>query len=353
MILTINAGSSNVKFALFELESLTTKYQAQVNSMQDAFSWLKDNKKNYEISGVGHRVVHGGTNFFSPVLLNKAIVKQLKEFIPLAPLHQPHNIAAIEYIQKKYPALPQIACFDTAFHVTQLEIAKQFAIPAELTALGIIRYGFHGLSYEYIASVLEKHLGAVGKQKVIVAHLGNGASMCALENNRSVATTMGFSALDGLMMGTRCGSIDPGVLLYLLQEQKFNADELSAFLYNNCGLLGVSNISNDMQKLIASKESSAKKAMQLFCYFAAQELGKLLVSLQGCDAIVFTAGIGERSPDVREQICAWLKWFGVSLDADANRKNMNIISSVDSKVLVSVIPTNEEYIIAKHVKNLI
>lgn len=353
MILVVNAGSSNTKFAIYETESLKEITRSQVNNVKEVFAWLQERKADYTITSIGHRIVHGGSEFFAPVLLTETVILALKKLIPLAPLHQPHNLAAIEFFREEYPDLPQIGCFDTAFHRTQSRLAQQFAIPDTLTNEGIIRYGFHGLSYEYIASVLEKQIGTRAKGRVVVAHLGNGASMCAMQALRSVATTMGFSALDGLMMGSRCGSIDPGVLLYLLQEKKYDAEKLVKFLYYECGLLGVSNISNDMKKLIDSQEKSAQNAIDLFCYKAATELGKLLVNLGGCDAIIFTGGIGERAALVREKICAWLKWLGVKIDLASNNVNAHTISTEDSMVIVGVIPTDEEFIIAKHVKNLV
>lgn len=352
MILVINAGSSNVKFAIYD-ESLTLKFRSQVSTIQEVYLWLSGNKQQFKITAVGHRVVHGGNKFFLPVVVTKEIIKQLKTLIPLAPLHQPHNIAAIEELMQLYPDLKQIACFDTAFHRTQIELAKQIAIPQELTDEGVQRYGFHGLSYEYIASVMQEQFGDKETNKVIVAHLGNGSSMCAMNDKKSVATSMGFSALDGLMMGTRCGSIDPGVLLYLLQEKKFKPDELSEFLYSHCGLLGVSGVSNDMRVLLDEQSERAKLAVDLYCYRAACEFGKLIVSLNGCDLLLFTAGIGENSPEVRSGICKWLAWLGIEIDQAANSGNKQIVSAVSSKIKVGMLHTDEELIIAQHVINLL
>lgn len=353
MILVINAGSSNVKFALYEQSSLQQLYRSQVDTMQDVYTWLQANQTKYRITGIGHRVVHGGSMYSAPMLLSTQVIQQLKQYISLAPLHQPHNIAAIEFLMLQYPGITQIACFDTAFHTTQSALAKEFAIPAELTKAGVIRYGFHGLSYEYIASVLEERIGPSANTKVIVAHLGNGSSMCAMQELKSVATTMGFSALEGLMMGTRCGSIDPGVLLYLLQGQKFTVDNLTEFLYNKCGLAGVSNISNDMRELLSSADPKAKHAIDLYCYRAVVEFGKLLTVLQGCKALVFTGGIGENAGLVRAKICEQLAWLGVELDLVANSRNQKMINSKSSKLIISVIPTDEELIIAQHVKKLL
>lgn len=353
MILIINSGSSNTKYALYDPQTLNQVQRGQVKDVQEVFAWLQQQQNQFKITSVGHRIVHGGTEYFAPVLLTDNIMQELKKLIPLAPLHQPYNLAAVEYIKQEYPGITQVGCFDTAFHRSNNKIAQLYAIPDHYTEDGIIKYGFHGLSYEYIASVLEQYVGEKAGARVIVAHLGNGASMCAMNGLRSVATTMGFSALDGLMMGTRCGAIDPGVLLYLMQEQNYNPDSLSKFLYNECGLLGVSNVTNDMQKLLASTDPAAQRAIDLFCYRAATELGKLLVNIGGCDVLVFTAGIGERASKIRASICKWLEWLGLKLDSAANDNNTNIISTPDSKVMVAVIPTNEEYIIAKHVKNLV
>lgn len=331
MILTINAGSATVKLAVFDPNTLDKINSKLVTTLDDAFAWLKNNLSSFKITSIGHRIVHGGNKFFDPIMLNAKTINELKELIPLAPLHQPYNLDAIEALMREFPKVPQVGCFDTAFHKTQLPLAKEFAIPDPLTNEGVIRYGFHGLSYEYIASVLPKEIGPIAMQKVIVAHLGNGASMCAMHNLQSQATSMGFSALDGLMMGTRAGSIDPGVLLYLLQEKHYSADELSKFLYEKCGLLGVSGITNDMQKLLDSDTAAAKKAIDLFCFRAACEFGRLSIILGGCDALVFTGGIGENSAEIRERICKWL---------------------AHHKLLVRTIKTNEELIIAQHTKRV-
>lgn len=352
MILVINSGSSNVKYAVYDIFNLAIIYKGKVETLEQVFSWLELNQNEYPITIVGHRIVHGGLEFFEPLLLTAEVIKKLKKLIPLAPLHQPHNIAAIEFLMRKYPNIKQVGCFDTAFHRTQDKLAKLFAIPNYLANDGVIRYGFHGLSYEYIASVLESKIGPLANRKVIVAHLGNGASMCGMFNGHSIATSMGFSALDGLMMGTRAGSIDPGVLLYLLQEKKYSVEQLSDLLYNKCGLLGVSEISNDIQILMSSSSKSAADAIDLFCYIAATEFGKLLIQLQGCDALIFTGGIGENASLIRNKICTWLGWYGIQIDTSANNDNHTIISADASNVLVAAIPTNEEYIIAMHTKNI-
>jgi acetate kinase len=310
-------------------------------------SWIHEHDKGVSVKAVGHRVVHGGQNFTQATLLTPSVLAQLKELIPLAPLHQAHNLSAIEAIDKWAPTLPQIACFDTSFHHTQSEIAKLFAIPREYTEKGIIRYGFHGLSYQYIASQLPGYLDKLADGRIIVAHLGNGASMCALKNRKSIASTMGFTALDGLMMGQRCGSLDAGVVLHLLQHYKMSAEDIEHMLYKESGLLGVSGISNNMQVLQKSNEPHAIQAIKLYCYRAARELSSLVAALGGIDAIIFTAGIGENSALVRQQICEQLTWLGVNLDSNANHSNISIISHANSRVKVLVIPTNEELVIAQ------
>lgn len=378
-ILVLNTGSSSIKFALYEANDLTLLYHGKIanvfakpqltawnqqhkqivnesisfsgyeSSLAHLFDWLRDLPNRFSLKAVGHRVVHGGTIFHGPCLISNETIEQLDSLVPLAPMHQPLNILAIKNVTKFYPTLPQIACFDTTFHRTQEKLATLFAIPKKLSSEGIIRYGFHGISYEYIASVLPEQ----AKNKVIVAHLGNGASLCAMKNGKSLATSMGLTALDGLMMGSRCGAIDPGVLLYLLQEKKYTLDQLSALLYEESGLLGVSGISSNMQELQFSSAPDAVEAVDLFCYRAARELSALLATLQGLDTIIFTAGIGENSAIVRKKICERLEWLGVVLDEEANLNNDTVISSSKSRVLVSVIPTNEEYMIAKHSMTLI
>ena len=382
VILVINAGSSSIKYSIFDHEKLTLEYQGIIQDIFEApiltvldakgsmifkknikkgyetsfielFDWLKNLPYKFILTAVGHRIVHGGKDFYAPTKITNRVFENLMALIPLAPLHQPHNLEAIKIISKIYPDLLQIGCFDTAFHKTQNKLATLFAIPRYLTEEGIVRFGFHGLSYEYIASVLHEYLGKNCQDKVIVAHLGNGASMCAMHFQESVATSMGLTALDGLMMGTRCGSIDPGVILYLMQEKKYSADKIEKLLYEQSGLLGVSNISNDVRVLEQSKSLEAKEALDLFCFRAARELSALVTALRGCDAIVFTAGIGENSAIVRQGICKWLDWLGVQLDEEANLSQKPIISHQASKVLVAIIPTNEEYMIAKHTKTLI
>ncbi len=353
MILTINAGSSNIKFALFDSQTLMLIHKAQVNTIDEILAWLDIHKDNYCPTAIGHRIVHGGTKFFTPVLLNEDILQKLTKLIPLAPLHQQYNIKPIEMLAKLYPTVPQIGCFDTAFHVTQQKLSKLFAIPEALTDDGIIRYGFHGLSYEYIVSVMEQYIGDLATKKVIIAHLGNGSSMCAIDNKRSVATSMGFSALDGLMMGSRCGNIDPGVLLYLLQEKNYSTKELTDLLYYKSGLVGVSGLSNDVRVLLNCNETNSQLAIDLYCYKAACEFGSLMAANVGCEALIFTAGIGENAASIRSKICSWLKCFGVSIDPNLNQSNANIISNLGSKIIVGIIGTDEELVIGRHARNLL
>ncbi len=298
-------------------------------------------------------MVHGGQTFAGPTLIDAAVCRDLERFIPLAPLHQPHNLAAVNAITRVAPHLPQIACFDTSFHRTQSKFAQLFALPRKLTEEGIIRYGFHGLSYEYIAGVLPDHMHSRSDGRTIVAHLGNGASMCAMKKRRSVAASMGFTALDGLMMGRRCGSLDAGVVLHLLQNRGMTIDEVQHMLYRESGLLGVSGISNNMQVLLESADPKAQEAVDLFCYRAACELSSLVAPLEGLDSIIFTAGIGENSPYVRKAICGHLSWLGVNLDTVANDENATFIHNANSKIDVLVILTNEEAVIAADTRDLI
>ncbi len=360
IILIINSGSSSIKYSTYHCQSsLEVIHQGEIEvtgdpalALEKLLNNLEHSIESFSLKAVGHRVVHGGRDFFTPVKVTETVFKQLSKLIPLAPYHQKDNLLAIEIIAKRYPLMLQVACFDTAFHHTQPRLATLFALPRKLTDEGIMRYGFHGLSYEYIASVLPQHIGSVADKKVIVAHLGGGASMCAMSAGKSMATSMGLTALDGLIMGKRCGSIDPGVLLYLLEEKKKTVTEVSDILYKQSGLLGVSNISDDVRVLQTSTDPHAKEALDLFCYRAAQELGALAFVLKGCDAIIFTAGIGENSAWIREKICNYAAWLGLSLDSDANKNNAGIISPPESKILVGVIPTNEALMIARHTYNL-
>ncbi|MBM3356699.1 MAG: acetate/propionate family kinase [Betaproteobacteria bacterium] len=303
--------------------------------------------------GAGHRVVHGGERYSAPVRIDPEVLSELERLAPMAPLHQPLDLAGIRVLMRLQPNLPQVACFDTAFHRTQPALAQKFALPREITEAGVRRYGFHGLSYEYIAGALPLHLGERADGRVIVAHLGNGASLCAMHARRSQATTMGFSTLDGLMMGTRSGSVDPGVLLYLMREKSMPAADLEDMLYRRSGLLGASGVSGDMRELLASSDPRSKEAVSLFVYRAARELGSLVAALGGLDVLVFTAGIGERAAAVRAMICEWARWLGVELDEEANRADRAIISASSSRVAVCVIPTDEEMVIARHTARLL
>jgi acetate kinase len=385
-ILTLNAGSSSIKFSLFaaaqevsrkdaicdgEIEGLgdTAHFIARdsngaclvdrhlagpashANALGALLKWFSEHYADRKLAAAGHRVVHGGAQFTAPILIDRNVRAELAKLIPLAPLHQPHNLAAIDAVAKLYPSLPQVACFDTAFHYTQTHIATEFAIPRALTADGIRRYGFHGLSYEYVASVLPHVLGPdMAEGRVIVAHLGSGASLCALHRRKSVATTMGFTALDGLMMGRRCGTIDPGVILYLLQEKKMSADSVSDLLYNKSGLLGVSGIGDDMRDLLASSDPRAEEALDLFVYRITRELGSLAAALGGLDALIFTAGIGEHAAEIRKRVCNQAHWLGIELDERANAKGGPCISQ--SRVSAWVVPTDEDLMIARHTREM-
>lgn len=383
-ILVINSGSSSIKFSiyassvdlnLFYHGTIDISHQESILSIindkheqilsntipsivysdlfKNIFDWFYSLPTKYTLDAVGHRVVHGGTNFVGPVIITPAIIQQIAELIPLAPLHQEHNLNAIKIVASLYPELTQIACFDTMFHRTMPPLAKLFALPRGLTETGIIRYGFHGISYEYIASIISDKVGEVGNKRVIVAHLGNGASMCAMHKRQSVATSMGFTALDGLMMGTRCGNVDPGAILYLIQDKQYTADQLLNILYQESGLLGVSGISSDMRELLISNNLHATEAIDLFCYRAALEIGSLSMALGGIDALIFTAGVGENAMQIRQKICTYLHWQGALLDELANTDNATIISAKDSSILIGVIPTNEELMIARHTQALI
>jgi acetate kinase len=382
-ILVVNAGSSSIKFSLFEGHvrpsreglicdgefdgighrvhfvvkdhsgaSLADQYLTESATHEDALAsllnWVEQQFPNHGLVAAGHRVVHGGSLYTTPVLVNSSVIDELRRLIPLAPLHQPHNLAAIAAISKLHPELPQVACFDTAFHHTQPGIAAAFALPRSITDQGVRRYGFHGLSYEYIASVLPDVLGPAADGRVVVAHLGNGASMCAMHRRQSVATTMGFTALDGLPMGTRCGNLDPGVILYLIQEKGMTPQAVTDLLYHSSGLLGVSCVSDDMRTLLASDDPHATDAIALFVYRIGRELGSLAASLGGLDALVFTAGIGEHAPEIRRRACEQASWLGVELDDAANTAGAARITTAGSRTSAWVIPTNEDLMIARH-----
>jgi acetate kinase len=378
-ILVLNAGSSSVKFALYEARTLallcrggmsglgeTAKLSvtgplgpliqehvalsataAHAQAVTALIAALHDGAVEVTLVAAGHRVVHGGARFASPVPVDEDVFAELSTFSPLAPNHQPHNLAAIRAVAKAWPDLPQVACFDTAFHRTQPRLAQLFALPRALTEEGILRYGFHGLSYDYIASVLPRFAGARADARVIVAHLGHGASMCAMHGRQSIATTMGFTALEGLMMGTRCGALDPGVVLHLLQQKQMTAKAVDDLLNNRCGLLGVSGLSDDVRALEQSRAPEAAEALDLFAYRAAREIGSLVAALGGLDVLVFTAGIGEHAAGMRARILDRSRWTGIEPDADANARNAARISASSSAVDVFVIPTDEEIVIAR------
>ena len=388
-ILVLNAGSSSIKFSMFpgherptrqglicegECEGIghrihftakdrsrtplvdahLTESTTHEEALAALLDWIEGHFQNDELVAAGHRVVHGGSLYTAPVVIDATVAAELRRLIPLAPLHQPHNLAAIDELSRLHPALPQVACFDTAFHHTQSEVATAFALPRRLTDEGIRRYGFHGLSYEYIASVLPGVLGAgAADGRVVVAHLGSGASLCAIRKRRSVATTMGFTALDGLVMSRRSGNIDPGVILYLMQEKGMTAEDVSHMLYNESGLLGVSGLSDDMRTLLASDDPLAKDAVDLFVYRLGRELGSMAAALGGIDALVFTAGIGEHAAEIRRRVCDDAAWLGVDLDQSANLGGRALITHQDSRTSAWVIPTDEDLMIARHVWTLL
>lgn len=383
-LLVLNAGSSSIKFAVFAATrplrrtvqgmisgiGMTADFQAsnaQVTlpgtlppgplnhetALAWLFEWLDAGQHAQQLLGAGHRVVHGGEQYDAPLLIDVRSLASLDALSALAPLHQPHNLAAIKALRKLRPDLPQVACFDTAFHRSQPAVAQAFALPRAMAKGKLRRYGFHGLSYEFIADALPDVLGAGADGRVIVAHLGNGASLCAMRNRKSIATTMGFSTLDGLIMGTRCGSIDPGVLFYLMREKNMAPAEVEDLLYRKSGLLGISEISNDMRTLLDSDDPHARDAIEQFVYRAALEIGALTAALEGIDALVFTGGIGEHAAPVRAMICEKLAWLGITLDASANARHAPRISTTASKVSASIIPTDEETVIARHTHRLL
>ena len=316
-------------------------------------SWLRSKYGSARVLGVGHRVVHGGPRYAEPVVITREVLADLYELIPLAPLHQPYNLAAIETICERMPSVPQVACFDTSFHQGHAQVASLVPLPKDICKSEVQRYGFHGISYEYIASVLPEVAPEIARGRIIVAHLGSGASLCALNEGKSIDSTLGFTALDGLCMGTRPGALDPGVVLYLFQNLGLSAKEVENILYKKAGLLAISGISNDMRELLARSEPQARLAVDYFIYRAAKEIGALTAVLGGIDGFVFTAGIGENSPEIRRRICEACSWLGVELDADANAKTSPRISTAQSKVSTWVIPTNEELMIARHTGTLL
>jgi acetate kinase len=388
-ILVINAGSSSMKFSLFPGEQRPSRqdlvcegeyegirHRAHFNAKDGAgalladeqlkegathedclaalLHWLGQRFPRQKLIAAGHRVVHGGIVYQEPVLIDATVVAELTKLVPLAPSHQPHHLAAIAAISKLYPKLPQVACFDTSFHHTQPEVAAAFALPRRLTDEGVRRYGFHGLSYEYIASVLPDTVGRRAADGcVVVAHLGSGASMCGMKQRRSVATTMGFTALDGLAMARRCGSLDPGVVLYLLEQKGMSAAAVSDLLYHSSGLLGVSGISDDMKTLLESDKPTAREAVELFVYRICRELGSLAAALGGFDALVFTAGIGEHAPEIRRRVCEQSAWLGLEIDEAANQAGGPRLTKPGSRTSAWMIPTDEDLMIARHTRRLI
>jgi len=377
----LNAGSSSIKFALHRADPPHAQiFHGLVERLEDAprlvvkdaagtkvrergwaagtldharatteiLAVVHDLAGDGLIAGVGHRVVHGGARHAAPVRATPDVVAFLETLVPLAPLHQPHNLAPIRAIARAAPRLPQVACFDTAFHRPQPPIAQTFALPRELSDAGIRRYGFHGLSYEYIVTRLRETEPDLARRRLIVAHLGNGASLCAIDDGRSVATTMGFTAVDGLMMGTRCGALDPGVILYLMNERGMDARAIEKLIYSQSGLLGVSGLSADMRTLRRSADPRAKEATDLFVYRICREIGSLAAALGGLDAVVFTAGIGENDAATRRDVLAGCRWLGVEIDTPRNETGKGCISADGSAVSAWVVPTDEERMIAEH-----
>ena len=352
LILVLNGGSSSLKHALFDADTLGCVRRGQVSTAESGYEAALESviEQAEGVVAVGHRVVHGGKSHSAPTRVGWKVLKELKELVRLAPLHQPHNLRAIELLLERSPDQPQYACFDTAFHRSQPLLNQLYALPRSYADEGIVRYGFHGLSYEYIASELP-HVSKHADGRVVVMHLGSGASACAMNGRKSVAATMGFTALDGLMMNRRCGRIDPGVILHLM-EQGMDHDAIQDLLYRQSGLLGVSGSSAEMRDLLASGEESAAFAIDMYCRYALRAVGELAAELQGLDALVFTAGIGENQPSTREGICRRLSWLGTRLDPEANAANAAIISAPDSKVECLVVPTDEELVVARHVATL-
>ncbi len=383
-VIVLNAGSSSLKFSLYgrpeskawevgargQIEGIGTspKFSAKDGSggplvdealdksvvrdgrgaLDALANWLRATYGGARVLGVGHRVVHGGARFAGPTVVTPEVLSELRKLIPLAPLHQPHNLAAIDAVSEQLPGVPQVACFDTSFHRGQPEVAELVPLPREIRERGVQRYGFHGLSYEYIASVLPDVAPDIARGRVIVAHLGSGASLCAMRDRKSIDSTLGFTALDGLCMGTRPGAVDPGVILYLFQNLELSPKEVETILYKKSGLIGISGKSNDMRDLLGSAEPAARLAVDYFVYRAAKEIGALAASLGGVDALVFTAGIGENSPEIRSRLCDASAWIGIELDTNANSTKQQRISRASSRVSVWVIPTNEELVIARH-----
>ena len=337
-LLVLNAGSSTLKYALYGDDGEARQrgkleHDGSVDNFCLGLTELLATLGQPGIRAVGHRVVHGGKMYAAPLRLNAQHIQALRHLVPLAPLHQPHNLAGIDAITRLLPEVPQVACFDTAFHQGQPAMAQRLGLPREMHDAGVRRYGFHGISFEYIAGQLPAYLGEKADGRIIVAHLGSGASLCAMQARRSIATTMGFSTLDGLLMATRCGNLDPGVLLYLMQAHGMNAEAISDLLYQRSGLLGVSGLSGDMRTLLAADTAEAREAVELFCYRVRREIGSLAAALGGLDALVFTGGIGEHAHEIRDRICAGLAWLGTDLS-------------------ILTLATDEEHMIAQHTRRL-
>ena len=380
-IAVLNAGSSSVKFALYEAgDKGALLFRGQVEQLGLAprmkvvdargetvtrRKWTNDQLDHRRateeilklgrellagrpVLGIGHRVVHGGTRFDAPARIDAEVLRYLGTLVPLAPLHQPHNLAPIEAIAEAAPQLPQVACFDTAFHRSQTTLAENFALPRDLTDAGVRRYGFHGLSYDYIVTHLAETMPTLARSRLVIAHLGNGASLCAVADGKSVASTMGFTALDGLMMGTRTGALDPGVLLYLMMERRMSAKDIEDLLYRKSGLLGVSGVSSDMRTLRQSSEPAAAEATALFVYRIVREIGSMVAALGGVDGLVFTAGIGENDAATRSEVAAGCRWLGLALDEERNKRDETRIHAEGSRLTAWVVPTDEERMIARY-----
>lgn len=387
-IVVLNAGSSSVKFSLFLIREggeLELDLRGQIEGIASAphlvakrhektlvdeklnggtavgfdaaldhlVGFLRAELADDRLVGVGHRVVHGGAEFTEPVVIDHDVLAALEKLVPLAPLHQPHNLTPIRRLLARAPGIAQVACFDTSFHCTNPEIAQRFGLPEKLHRAGVRRYGFHGLSYEYIAAALPQYDVEAAEGRTVVLHLGNGASMCALAAGRSVTSTMGFTAIDGLLMGTRSGSLDPGVIPYLMTHCGYDADAIEHLLYNESGLLGVSGYSSDMRTLLAADDPRSRLAVDLFCYRIRRELGSLAAALGGLTAIVFTGGIGENAAAIRERVCTDAAWLGVELDRGANITGASRLSTPNARVSAWLIPTNEELMIARHTFRLL
>lgn len=346
IILTCNAGSHNTKLAAFDAESLRCLGELETQSEAEALTWLCANGER-DVAVFAHRVVHGGQHFAQHTLLNDQVIRQLHGLTSLAPLHQPPALKLIRETRKLYPNVPHVACFDTGFFHDLPEREKRLPLPRKFYREGVQRYGFHGLSYQYIAQALPLHAGDVADGRVIVAHLGGGSSMCAMHNRKPVASTMGFSTLDGLMMGTRPGTMDPGILLYLMEQYRMKPTELSEMLYNECGLKGVSGVSANMETLLGSKKPQAKEAVELYCHLAARQLAGLIPALGGLDVLVFTGGIGQHQATIRRRICDQLSWLGLCFDVNTEDALHGKISAPESEVEVYVLPTNEARVMAE------